>query len=31
MIILEGKNICKRYRRRSVSVDALSDVSFKLD
>ena len=31
MIILEGKNICKRYRRRSVSVDALSDVSFTLD
>ena len=30
MIILEGKNICKCYRRRSVSVDALSDVSFTL-
>ena len=30
MIVLEGKNICKRYRRRDVSVDALSDVSFRL-
>ena len=30
MIILEGKNICKRYRRRDVSVDALSEVSFAL-
>ncbi len=31
MIILEGKNIGKRYRRREVSVDALSDVSFTLN
>ena len=31
MIILEGKNICKRYRRRDVSVDALSEVSFALN
>jgi ABC-type glutathione transport system ATPase component len=31
MTILEGKNICKRYRRRDVSVDALSDVSFVLN
>ena len=30
MTILEGKNICKRYRRRDVSVDALIDVSFSL-
>ena len=30
MIILEGKDICKRYRRRDVSVDALIDVSFAL-
>ena len=30
MNVLEGKNICKRYRRRDVSVDALSDVSFRL-
>jgi ABC-type dipeptide/oligopeptide/nickel transport system, ATPase component len=30
MIVLEGKNICRRYRRRDVSVDALSDVSFRL-
>ena len=30
MIILEGKNLCKRYRRRDVSVDALTDVSFVL-
>ncbi len=30
MIILEGKNICKRYRRRGVGVDALSDVDFAL-
>ena len=31
MTILEGKNINKRYTRRDVSVDALSDVSFTLD
>ena len=31
MILLEGKNISKRYRRRDVSVDALSDVSFFLN
>ena len=31
MIILEGKNIFKRYRRRDVSVDALSEVSFALN
>jgi ABC-type glutathione transport system ATPase component len=31
MILLEGKNISKRYRRRDVSVDALSDVSFVLN
>ena len=31
MIILEGKNINKRYRRRDVSVDALTDVSFVLN
>ena len=31
MIILEGKNIGKRYRRREFSVDALSDVSFTLN
>ena len=31
MTILEGKNICKRYRRRDVSVDALADVSFTLE
>ena len=31
MTILEGKSICKRYRRREVSVDALSDVSFTLN
>ena len=30
MILLEGKNIYRRYRRRDVSVDALSDVSFSL-
>ena len=30
MNVLEGKNICKRYRRREVTVDALSDVSFRL-
>ena len=30
MTILDGKNICKRYRRRDVSVDALIDVSFSL-
>ena len=30
MIILEGKNVNKRYRRREISVDALSDVSFTL-
>ena len=30
MIVLEGKKICRRYRRRNVSVDALSDVSFRL-
>ncbi len=30
MTILEGKNICKRYRRRDIRVDALSDVSFTL-
>ena len=30
MTILEGKHICKRYRRRGVSVDALTDVSFTL-
>ena len=29
-VILEGRNIVKRYRRRDVSVDALSDVSFTL-
>ena len=31
MIILEGKDICKRYRRRDVSVDALINVSFVLN
>ena len=31
MTILSGNNICKRYRRRGVSVDALSDVDFKLE
>ena len=31
MTILEGKNICKRYRRKGVSVDALSGVSFALE
>ena len=31
MAILEGKNICRRYRRRGVSVDALTDVSFALE
>ena len=31
MTILEGKNIFKRYRRRDVSVDALSDISFALE
>ncbi len=31
MSILEGRNLCKRYRRRGVSVDALSDVSFTLE
>ena len=31
MIILQGKNICKRYRRRDVSVDALVDVDFALE
>ena len=31
MILLEGKNNSKRYRRRDVSVDALSDVSFVLN
>ena len=30
MTILEGINICKRYRRKGVSVDALTDVSFTL-
>ena len=30
MTILEGKHICKRYHRRDVRVDALSDVSFTL-
>ena len=29
-VVLEGRNIAKRYRRRDVSVDALSDVSFTL-
>ena len=29
-VILEGRDIVKRYRRRDVSVDALSDVSFTL-
>ena len=31
MTILSGNNIYKRYRRRGVSVDALSDVDFKLE
>ena len=31
MTILSGKNICKRYRRKGVSVDALTDVSFTLE
>ena len=31
MTILEGKNLYKRYRRREISVDALSDVSFALN
>ena len=31
MTILEGKNICKRYRRKNIDVDALSDVSFTLE
>ena len=31
MTILEGRHICKRYKRRGVSVDALSDVSFRLE
>ena len=30
MTILEGKNLYKRYRRRDIVVDALSDVSFTL-
>ena len=31
MIVLEGKNLYKRYRRREIRVDALSDVSFTLE
>ena len=31
MTILEGKHICRRYRRRGVQVDALTDVSFHLE
>ena len=31
MTILEGKNLYKRYRRREIQVDALSDVSFALN
>ena len=31
MTILEGKNLYKRYRRRDIVVDALSDVSFALN
>ena len=31
MTILEGNHICRRYRRRSVQVDALTDVSFHLE
>lgn len=30
MIILEGKDLCKRYRRRDAAVDALDGVSFSL-
>ena len=30
MTILEGRHICKRYRRKGNSMDALSDVSFTL-
>ena len=31
MTILEGNHICRRYRRRGVQVDALTDVSFHLE
>ena len=31
MTILEGRSLCKRYRRRGVGVDALTDVSFRLE
>ena len=31
MIVLEGKNLYKRYRRREIRVDALSDVSLTLE
>ena len=31
MTILEGRHICKRYKRRGVQVDALTDVSLRLE